>query len=228
MTIIKRLEDYTNSELLDLTNDEVEQLIDMECAHIGVRLLPDLPKKPEVFKAERDATIFSVGGIEFLDPGEAQEVADFINTKRRAKTGHVPGPGYEPMLKGQENTDMVSMFTKSVYSEAFYNTIASQKAQADAQMKDYTDAKKDYDEIMKERTSITEDVLDHIKIARLERQRLDMLCNEARRYMSLALADKEIAKRFMLDARKEHADLINAHFDEWVIENVRKVVSEAA
>ena len=63
MTAIKRLEDYTEQELLDLTEEQTIELIDIECAFNGVRMLPELPAKPSSEKPQPTANMARVMNI---------------------------------------------------------------------------------------------------------------------------------------------------------------------
>lgn len=79
---MKRLEDYTNKELSMLTDDNVENLIDVECMVAGVPLStvpnPILREVPEIKKPSKE--IFSVDSYSFKDKKEADSLAELLSS----------------------------------------------------------------------------------------------------------------------------------------------------
>jgi hypothetical protein len=223
---MKRLEDYTKEELLALSGDEVDNLIDLECAHAGVQLLPPKPESPKVEKEpSEDMAYYVLSELNFIKMEDAMAVAAVVAEKERTKTKYVGGR-YDYVLTGTIK-EIPEIASKKLWSEAHYNQIAHIKERIEFDKKAYEKQKNEYDRIVESRQEISSSVLAAVEKARDEKYLLEMLCRDARRYLKLALGDKEIAKRFMLDARKNYTEHIENHFEGWVIENVRNAITEA-
>ena len=225
---MKRLEDYTNEKLLALSSEEVDNLVDLECAHAGVQLLPFKPESPKMEKApSEDMVYFTISELEFLKMEDAMAVAAFVAEKERIRTKYAGGGRYERVFSATVK-EIPEIASKKLWSEVHYNQIAHIKERIESEKKAYESQKKEYDDIVESRAEISNSVLAAVEKAHSEKRTLDMLCRDARRYLKLSLGDKEIAKRFMLDACKNHIDHIDNHFEDWVIENVRNAVTENA
>ena len=228
---IKRLDEYTNEELLELTEEQVKTLIDFECAHEGVALLPaEAPVKPAEEKVQPDTEIYEVSGLDYFKSHEdAKKVADLAASFERIDT--VSGGSYTKKIAGISTTDVRVSIVKA-YSESHYAKIATENARIDANLKAYKEAKAKFDEIQNSRSDITEGVLAKLGDARQEKQMINTLMAEAARYISLAQGEKEIAKNFMVHARPNQKEMIDEHFESWVVslvsDKMRSVDTAAA
>ena len=79
---MKRLTEYTNVELVALTEEELTNLVNTECAHEGAPLLslvaPIAPVKPGVVP-NAPCYIIDVPTLRFGEHIHAQAVADYLN-----------------------------------------------------------------------------------------------------------------------------------------------------
>uniref|UniRef100_A0A6M3IZK9 Uncharacterized protein n=1 Tax=viral metagenome TaxID=1070528 RepID=A0A6M3IZK9_9ZZZZ len=219
---LKRLEDYTNEELLALSSENIDILIDLECAHAGVQLLPDKPVPVVGNEINPDIDVFEVK-VEsnyFANREDAAEVVDLISSKKRMHLGYVSGPSYKRKIKGPDISPIDIRISK-IFSEDLWSRIGIETEMIESKRKEYDEKKKEYDHIVESRQEISGTVFNKISAARQEKHMFDMLCNEARRYLKLSLGDKEIAMRFMIDVRPKDEQMIRDNFEEWVIEHVR-------
>ena len=78
MPIIKRFKDYTNEELLSLTENEIEELIRLECAFEGIAVMMEEPiwneKEMEIPKVRA----YTICDITVLSSERASEILDVI------------------------------------------------------------------------------------------------------------------------------------------------------
>ena len=221
---INRLEDYTDAELVNLTEEQVIDLIDLECGYEGVRLLPTLPEHPKKEDLNKDFEVWEVPAMTFANNADAIAVVAASAGKSHVIEHYVPGPGYQKY--GQIDTDhSIGISSKKIFSHNHYKEIETRLKQYESNKQDYDKAKKEYDDIAKARSSIIDSINNAISEARSTAQRLSRLEQASLRYLTLAHGDKEIAMRFMLDAYKENADAIEEHFDQWTIKHVTDKIS---
>ena len=224
--MIKRLEDYTDAELVNLTEEQVLDLIDLECGYEGIQLLPTLPEHPKKENLNKDFEVWEVPAMTFANNADAIAVVAASAGKSHVIEHYVPGPGYQKY--GRINTDhSVGITSKRIFSHNHYKEIETRLKQYESTKQDYDRAKEEYDKISKTRSSIIDSINEAISEARTTAQRLSRLEQASLRYLTLAHGDKEIAKRFMLDAYSANADAIEEHFDQWTIKHVADKMSAA-
>ena len=83
---MKRYTDYSKAELAKLSEEDVKQLIELECMINGVSELyikPDLKPVEELPKP--DIEVFEVAGIKFTDEDEAMDLLDVDDIDMRKK-----------------------------------------------------------------------------------------------------------------------------------------------
>ena len=78
---LKRYTDYSKAELAKLNEEEVKQLIELECMINGVSTFYEKPKLREVEELPKpDIEVFEVAGIKFLNHDEAMELLDVLRS----------------------------------------------------------------------------------------------------------------------------------------------------
>ena len=227
-SIIKKMEDYTNEELLALTDDQIKDTVNLECAHAGVRLLPDVvPVKPDGKKPDKDVAYFTIGSVDFVNQVDANEVADLIATKPVITKKYSSGPGYSYVHTGSE-TNRPAVDTQMIFSESYLNTVLLEKTAIEEAEKLYEELRDEYDSISDARGKIVTTLYDMIGEARCEKELHDTLRLEFKKYMGLALADEEIAVRFMVSARPDHEEWIKKNYKSWILYHVTETMTNAA
>ncbi|MCK5613125.1 hypothetical protein KAR91_65230 [Candidatus Pacearchaeota archaeon] len=227
VTIIKRLEDCTDEDLLNMTEEQVEDLIDYECVHTGVRLLPEMPVKPTEEAPKEDFEFFEVSELQFVNKEDAEKIAELAASMDRIESKYESGPTYTRIVTGTKKEDP-GIQKKKKFSEEYLNQVKVKKQRIEERKKEYNELKKEYDDISEARSSIIDNVFNKLKEARQAGQRLIALRDESHRYLKLAIGDKEIAQRFMTDAFPDAVDLIKEHFEAWAIHHVTETMTNAA
>lgn len=225
--IMKRLEDYADEELLNMTEEQVEDLIDLECVHEGVRLLPELPVKPTEKPPEEDFEFFEIEPLQLVDRKDATLIAETVADMDRVESKYESGPSYTRIVTGSKKEEP-SIQKKTKFSEKYLNEVKATKQRIDERNKEYKGLKDEYDTVSEARSSIITNVLDKIKEARQAGKRLLALRDESHRYLKLSMGDKEIAQRFMSDAYPDAVDLIKEHFEDWAIHHVTETMTKVA
>ena len=88
--MIRLLADYSGAELEQLTDEQVDKLINYECAEAGVPFAPEPPTPFVPAKPEHDVTLFQIGTLPIYtkDRATAEEVADFLAKHEFWKNEH--------------------------------------------------------------------------------------------------------------------------------------------
>ena len=215
---MKRLEEYTNEELATLTDEQEKDLIDLECAHEGIRLLPELSPKPKFEKPGPDMTAYHIEDIYLLDMDEANDVLAYINSKKSIVTRNYHC--YEE-YKIRPATAPLTMSTVTGFSDEHHAKVKYERERIKNLEDSWDEEKSKYDEILKSRQDVSKKVQDACQSARTEKSQINALLNEYRRYLKLAMNEKEIAQNFLREAHRDRPELvekvIKAHCDDIMI-----------
>lgn len=66
IAVVRLLNDYTGAELEELDEQQVQRLIDLECADAGLPFAPEAPSPYVPLKQERDVRLYQVGKTDVL------------------------------------------------------------------------------------------------------------------------------------------------------------------
>lgn len=195
---MKKLEDYTNEELAVLTEDEIENLIDVECMRASVPLSitprPFLKDVPEI--SQPTTEIYTVDNYYFKDKKEADELATFLsNTISRVTTDYSYTLGSQYKYYEQYETP-VSVKKTLCYSKEEYDNVTS-ILKLRKEVEEYNrNVISDYDNLMSEREEVIDKVYEAINDARAEERKISDALNIYSKYVELSSGDEEIAKKF--------------------------------
>lgn len=207
MPPIKRLKDLTFQEILSITRNssEYHAIIDLECAHAGVSLLPENPgPEPKTPKHEEDATFFKIGDYWFKNPEHAQAIIDLIIASEPHKKDNLSGK--KVMLPMKKND---YYFPKIETTQAFtlekYQTIAESAEASDVILSEWRTKKNHYDSICDERKDVLKEMekaWDYAKevISGIERIKTSLV-----RYLEIAQGSYPIAVNFLKEACKDNS-----------------------
>lgn len=212
---MKRMLDFTSDELMDLSSEECVQLVDLECAHGGIRLLTAHPgERPESVKAEPDVKCFEVCGLLFDNEEIARCVADFINSKRRMDTFYHRNEYRYGSPEGVRMTDRVELVTtKKFWSAVHYEENRVQMELARVETDKFDELEREYDAISKEREDISSKLTSLIGDASNERNRIERIVKGFEKYVVIANGDRHVALNFFLNSNQFEEDLIRKVLD---------------
>jgi len=224
---MKQLSDYSNEELLALTDTEIQDLIDYECALQGVPLLPPgpgpAPAKPEVPHDE----VFKVAGFYFYAKESAMRVLDVLMELDLYQVeGYNETRRLVPIAKDDNDyyyapkieTDLVVSAVNYALNQ---EVLASYKRAYDT----WNTHKKVYDAAYKDCKCVSEQVYERISEARqIAGYNTSMLVVFAK-YLKLADGDAAVATKFLRAAYPAvdttTLDYINPGWDNPVIDQER-------
>lgn len=209
---MKRLNEMTNGELLELTDEEKTNLIDLECAHGGVALLPPLPEKVEVSKPEKDMIIYEIPSFYLQNKDDADMIVDLVES-RQMKMADYDWSGSERIFK--EKSMEIKISCKKCYSKNTLDKYKSDNKEALEAKKAYDTLKDLYNDIRSDRKDIVEDIYGKINEAWKEKSRKDSLQISFDRYLSLAENNATTALKFLRDANPNEKTLIDIMFSHY-------------
>lgn len=196
-----RYTDYSDAELLDMTPEQVDTLIDLECAYLGLPLLTKEPTLVTFVSPETDVVIYEVGGLDFFNADDAQKILTTIQTCKLSKEGYTGSRvanKVEPLNPGAY--DYPSIKSKHLFSEARWNEVKSEATAAAKLKADYESEKEAYKKLVDQRQEAADSVTEHIASIRANRRRLAEAEGYKKRYLELAGGDLVVAERFFQNA----------------------------
>ena len=210
---MKRLEDYTREELINITDEEKKLLIEIEAMCEGVEI-PEEPKYlEEQFVDRPDMEVYEVevDTLYYTSKEEAEKVVSFLNSTSRGRLDYKYENGYD--RKYYEPVDgLVSAKAMRAYSYEKYHQIG-QLLKANKKVKEVNDKlKSNYNDAIKGYNNIVAEVQEAIDEAIYAQQKEEHYKTAYARYIELANGDKEVAQKFF---RNTYGSL-----DEDVIEAV--------
>lgn len=198
---MKRLDEFSRDELVSLTQEEIQDLIDLECMYNGKPLMIEEPKYLEVPEVpEMDVVTYEVAGHIFTNKSDAMNVKDLIeNAHSRIKLDYNNcdySQKYVRKILDSDYEKTVSLKTGKAYSREQFSQIKVILAKI-KEIKDANDeAKKSYDDIVEERKDIVSMVNDEISNAINETYEIDKAVVAFERYFKLSNEDTDIAMNF--------------------------------
>lgn len=204
---MKRFEQLTDDELLAIV-DEPEQLkilIDLECAHRGIQLLPAPPTPPVAPEAKADLTLYGVKfgysapDFFFPDPEVAARLLQFLNslkgpfwTQNYERSGITTGRVAEDAHF--EVTDV------KVYSRELWESIKAARIRYEELKKEYDTAEAEYKKLSEQREVVIDEINERVTEVLNWRRNVEALLSKFERYLRLADNQIPIAWGFLTDA----------------------------
>lgn len=195
---MKRIDEMTREEIVALTDERINMLIDYECAMEGKPLLPDSPIKPIVPEYAPDTLIYTVAEVTTKCADHAQRILEAINSGERVSKKYVSGPSYMKML--EPVSSKVTITSETVFSIELWDKIKNEKLAADVWMEEYKQLKKEYDDAVNKRAEISDRIWEWIGNSRNEEYRRERIRNDFKRYLELSEGNKSIAMNFLKKA----------------------------
>jgi hypothetical protein len=199
---MKRLTEYTGKELAEMTQEQTDRLIELECAFEGIQPAEDPGREPEK-PAVESRTFFQVGleenhsrtevGLLFesmpdLDALWALGVMHIRNYER-------VGGDYRNVVRPVRRENLVVMQVAGS-TEKQWDAVRHSVSEYDAAKRIWDTKNKAWQEYQKNRKAIVEALYEKASEYRDTEYRRADLTSHMNRYIDLANGDKEIAANF--------------------------------
>ncbi|MBO1870099.1 hypothetical protein J4O15_03885 [Lachnoanaerobaculum sp. Marseille-Q4761] len=197
---MKRLSEYTNDELINLTKEEYNKLIDFECMNEGVPLSIETPKYKELPSIpEAEILLYQVAGFLFEDETEAKEFLKVVNNlKSCVRTDYecyVGNPNYKYVTERNVRQNNRITEEKAYTEEAYYSIRLTLKNINDLR-KYNRNVKAEYKSKWDQRNAIINDINEAIDKAKDEAIRLENAVQVYKKYLELSEGNEIIAQSF--------------------------------
>lgn len=197
---MKRIEEMSQEEMLALTPDAIQKVIDYACALEGLPLEEMGPTKP-VAPAEPDMTLYRITEVSSMYVGtleDAQKVLDALKGVTLYSTDYVresEAVGYKKIARPL--TRPASVSTEDVFSPEMWAKVKEDYTEYAELMKQYLDSSRATEEASSARKKIADWVWKAIRNARRREEYKQELIRAFDRYLILADGNRTIAYRFL-------------------------------
>ena len=203
---MKRYYDYEDHEILQMTDEDIDKLIEIECAVAGAPLRMEQPVPPQPSAVEPDVTTYTVpaGTLRFANKETALAAVEFLNGLSRMRIESIIPRSYGAPYRVESDDSELSVGTERNWSDVHYATHAKAIKDAKAAKDEYDRARREYDDAHKKREASVKDVYDHVRHVR-DRDADRRHCRQTfASYLELAEGQQEIALSFMLKTAERY------------------------
>lgn len=192
---MQTIAELDEAQLIALTEPELENLIDIECAERGIPMLPPEPVLPEEPLIPYDIVAFSIGHWEFKNREDAEAVAALVNGKPRAKYSYDYKLADNDFV-GWTIEERAQIAEKPILSAVQRLATKADRLKHKAAKDEYDRLRNEHREILDKRAEVGDEVRERYWAA-LRRQRArDEHRAYFARYLEMANGDRRVAFRF--------------------------------
>lgn len=212
---MKRFDELSTREILNLTNSDLEKYIKIECMYENVPLVQEsFELSPPVGIPKQDVEVFVFKDMVFKSLELAEKARNFILEECDAyrKQWGIEHEGQLEKLKSSAYE--MEIEKKQIYSNQLYEKIKDEKIRYDAQMKNYESAKNEWTDKVAEIQKVADKIADkYYDLKELDRK-VDFLKKSFDIYLDAADGNKDEAFKFFEIANKEKIDEISDTGDD--------------
>lgn len=224
-------ENLKDSQVLALSDDEIQAYIMLECAKSGVPLPRDAGPKPIATADRRDVTVYEFERVLLLDQAEAEELKAWLD-EAESRTGYTfgDGPGYRKVLasEGKARYERELMYSPESWEEYGDSANAFDRA-----VSDWEDEDRECRRNNERRKGIVERIRGRRDSLEKHTNRQNHWLGELQRYADLGLNTMQ-ARAALVLAHPEAADFLpkpdevngqKDHKSEFVLEEEQREAS---
>jgi hypothetical protein len=215
---MKYIEDYTDVELSEMSHDQYEAMVDLQCARNGAPIIiGEAPVSPEKKIFEKDFTFFEFTGFK-CDSETAARIMEAV------KGGVFFEQEYSSlMLKVSDASYHVATASPCKgFSEQKYNEIRVEKEAYDIANKEYAAANKEHSGLVDLRKGSELDIRDRFDEAFANISRITNAKAEWVKYLKLSNDDEAIAMNFMMQRYGQDEKFIKSVVPEYFAPKLEK------
>lgn len=224
---MKKINELTEQEILELTSEDISNIIKLRKAEEGIKFIP-APVKPELFNIEPpDMVVYScelLGQFSFTSASDMDELVSLIQSKQNKflvdYNYNVLSSEYKFATEklSKYSTDWSEIKSQKVYSIGLYNNIVDRAKQNKKMKEEYDKAYQEYTSALDESKWIEDEINERVKEVREKYYELNNHCYRFRYdYMPLANNDETIAMNFMDRAyhiTDEQKEYVLSHYQD--------------
>lgn len=198
---MKTVDDYTAQELVELSSEELERLVDIEVMKSGI-VLPDVPTKPGDFKIEKTVAVWEIcNGSEVICAFPSEEIAQAVLSASKGsflKESYIYEIGYEfNFMEACKKADIVKRY---VYDENDLRVHAKNLKVSSSEKSAYENKKRAYDEAFGKIQRLRDHVMSAYWQAVSDKEKAEKIYRTFEKYKQLSNGDSAIALGFLKNA----------------------------
>lgn len=197
---MKLFNDYTGKEVESLTDEDIQRLINLECADRGAPMLPPLPVEPKAPEVKPDMTLYQVAyGLYVDNLPDATKIIEAIKSSSAIyDTNYCCG--YQYQRATPKSLADTAMTTSQVFSPEKWGSAENDYAKYEAAKKQYDADIKEYQSAAGERSAVSEYIWGIVSECRRFMNRREQMLGYLQQYIDLAEGDAETGARFFKKA----------------------------
>lgn len=193
-------QNLTDEQVYQLTAEQINFYVDLECAKEGILLLPDTqPVEPQLTKPQPDALVYEVGNFYVTSAEEAATLLEALQKVKLVRLDYESSTGYDSKYIKRLDTEVEARPIKC-YSPEVFADIRKSLAEYTLAKNTYTREYNEYRKIVEKRNSAAQWIWDRVEEIREKHVSQERMAKEYQRYLILANNDKTIALNFLKNA----------------------------
>ena len=212
---MKFLKDYTGKELEDIAFEQVDNIINLECAEQGIPLLPPFPKESKKPDYKPDMVLHRVGGYGGWHTATAEEATTLLNALLSVnlwKTDYNNLSNDKKAKKCSDNDDYRSIVTEKVFSPELWGKISGElKAYSKAEEVSKSKLER-YNNVEKDRKTIYDSVWKHVNNAKEFKDNRLMYEKHLADYVKLSDGDEKYGRKFFDKAYPSAGEYFGSYY----------------
>ena len=217
----KRFNELSEQEVLSLTDAEIDNLINLECAEQGVKLMrgKNAPSEPLYYEMPKaDIRVFELLGLVFKSRDECEKV--YQSLLECTLTGWNFSDGSFSRVE-TGNIKNFSINDQHIYSAESYDEIKQLVKKNTILKNEYQESLEKYNKDMGEYLPIEEGIIEKIERVRRKYEEFKKLHSEFNNYMKLASGDFELAQSFFEKAYNVSEEAMGYIRSQYPVETIK-------
>ena len=208
---MKRLDEHTNAELTELSEEEITSLINLECAHQGAPLTsaaaPAAPVKPDV-APDVPCYIVDIHDLRYATSNEANKVVQFLNNTRRLERASLGKSSWSGPYQLVPTSGELSIKGESHWTGEHYKKHQEELEKYEVDKNSFDARQKEFRKDREAHDDVCSAVALRIDDAREELRMCEEIRSQFVEYCGLANNDPELALTFLLKATPYEETLV--------------------
>lgn len=193
-------QNLTDEQVFQLTAEQINFYVDLECAKEGVLLLPDAqPVEPQLTKPQPDALVYEVGNFYVTSAEEAATLLEALQKVKLVRLDYDGSTGYDSKYIKRLDTEVEAKPIKC-YSPEVFASIRKSLTEYTLAKNNYNREYTEYNRIASQRNKTAERIWNRVEEIREQHVSQERMAKEYQRYLVLANNDKTIAFNFLKNA----------------------------
>jgi hypothetical protein len=193
-------QNLTDEQVFQLTAEQINFYVDLECAKEGVLLLPDTqPVEPQLTKPQPDALVYEVGNFCVTSAEEAATLLEALQKVKLVRLDYDGSTGYDSKYIKRLDTEVEAKPIKC-YSPEVFASIRESLTEYTLAKNTYAREYNEYRDITAKRDKAAKWIWDRVEEIREKYVSQERMAKEFQRYLTLANGDKTIALNFLKNA----------------------------